>query len=277
MDKEFWLALEKNDYKIPDGYEIGELTKTLFGYLGNLDPELRDEIAYIVYANWLKRDRYSRDEIRLHIEELLANLEIRIGETQSDSVFLRTFSILLLAEIVHNDNKKSLLEETDIRAILAKGLWYLDAEKDPRGHIPVQGWAHALAHTADLMMVLGKNRHMKKDDLEKILQGMADKLVHSTTWVYIHGEDERLANAVTTILQRNLLTEDFLKAWFKSLTEPEPAWNDAYVDEGKAKAFHNTRNFLRSLSESIRRMDAFPEKGTVSQFTYDALDNLKPY
>lgn len=277
MDKEFWLVLGKNDYKIPDGYEIGELTKTLFGYLGNLDPELRDEIAYIVYANWLKRDRYSRDEIRLHIEELLANLEIRIGETQSDSVFLRTFSILLLAEIVHNDNKKSLLEETDIRAILAKGLWYLDAEKDPRGHIPVQGWAHALAHTADLMMVLGKNRHMKKDDLEKILQGMADKLVHSTTWVYIHGEDERLANAVTTVLQRNLLTEDFLKAWFKSLTEPEPAWNDAYVDEGKAKAFHNTRNFLRSLSESIRRMDAFPEKGTVSQLTYDALDNLKPY
>lgn len=276
MEKEFWLSLGKNEFKIPDAYNIGELTKTLFGYLGNLDPELRDDIAYIVYANWLKREMYSRDEIRLHMEELLANLESGIGETKTDSVFLRSFSALFLAEIVHNDNKKTLLEKADIHSILAKGLWYLDAEKDPRGHIPVKGWAHALAHTADLMMVLGKNRHVEKDGLEKILQGITNKLVHSTNWIYIHGEDERLANAVTAILQRNLPAEGFLKTWLKSITEPEPSWSDAYLNEGKAKAFHNTRNFLRSLSETARTA-ALPEKESTAQLVYESLDSLKPY
>lgn len=60
------------------------------------------------------------------------------------------------------------------------------------------------------MLVLGRNRHTTKTDLEKILQAIADKLVHSTNWVYTHGEDERLANAVMTILGRNLVSVDFL-------------------------------------------------------------------
>ena len=157
MNKDFWATLAKNDYAVPAGHTLSELKETLFGYLGSTDPELRDDIAYIVYANWLKREMFTKEEVRAHVDELLANLEKGIGETESDSVFLRTFSVLLLAEIVHNDNKKPLLDKDQIQTILAKGLWYLDAEKDPRGHIPVKGWAHALAHTADLMMVLGKN------------------------------------------------------------------------------------------------------------------------
>lgn len=110
MDKQFWASIAKNDYKIPHGHTLDELTKTLFGYLGSIDPELRDEIAYIVYANFLKREMYSKDEIQAHVDDLLANLEKGIGETESDSVFLRTFSVLFLAEIIHNDNKKEFFE-----------------------------------------------------------------------------------------------------------------------------------------------------------------------
>ena len=277
MDKEFWAILAKNDYTIPAGHTLDELRQTLFGYLSSTDPELRDDIAYIVYANWLKREMFTKAEVSAHVDELLANLDKGIGETESDSVFLRTFSVLLLAEIVHNDNKKPLFEKDQIQSILAKGLWYLDAEKDPRGHTSVKGWAHALAHTADLMLVLGKNRQTEKGDLEKILQGIANKLVHSTNWVYIHGEDDRLANAVTIILLRNLVSTDFLGTWLKSFTEPERSWDGAYTDAGQSKAFYNSRNFLRSLSETIRTTEEMPQKETIAKLVYDALDNLKPY
>lgn len=277
MEKEFWNQLAKNEYKIPDGNTLHDLTKTIFGYLGNVDPDLRDEIAYIVYANWLKRDMYSPDEIRLHIAELLANLEKGIGEIESDSVFLRAFSVLFLAEIVHNDNKKSVLEQADISSIFDKGLQYLDAEKDPRGFVPVKGWAHALAHTADLMMVLGKNRYIGKDELEKFLQGIAAKLIHSANWIYIHGEDERLANAVIAIFERNLLSLDFIELWLASLTSPERSWIGAYMDEDVAKAFHNTRNFLRSLSEAVQKAEGLPNKEALMQITQQASTNLKSY
>ena len=100
MDKEFWVSIAKNDYAIPKGHTLAALTKTLFGYLGSTDSKLRDDIAYTVYANWLKREMFTKEEVSTHITELLANLDKGIGETDSDSVFLRTFSVLLLAEIV---------------------------------------------------------------------------------------------------------------------------------------------------------------------------------
>jgi len=277
VDKEFWVSIVKKDYAIPKEHTLDKLTQILFGYLGSADPELRDDIAYMVYANWLKREMYSKDEIREHVSQLLNNLEKGIGEVETDSVFLRTFSVLLLAEIVHNDNKKPLLDKEQIQSILSKGLWYLNAEKDPRGHIPVKGWAHALAHTADLFLVLGNNRFTDKSDHEETLQAIAAKLTHSTNWIYIHGEDDRLANAVTAILGRSLTTMDFLKAWLKSFTAPEKPWHGAYMDEGQAKAFHNVRNFLRSTSEAIRASDDFPDKENITLTVFDALTNLKPY
>jgi len=277
MDKDFWVSIAKNDYTIPTGHTLGELTKILFGYLGSLDPELRDDIAYGIYANWLKREMFTKEQIRAHVEELLSNLDKGIVETESDSVFLRTFSVLLLAEIVHNDNKKPLLEKDQIQSILTKGLWYLDAEKDPRGHIPVKGWAHALAHTADLMLALGKNRNIEKDDLEKILQTIAARLVHSTNWIYIHGENDRLASAVMMILQRNLVTTDFLKTWLEFFTNPETSWNGAYTDAGQAKAFHNTRNFLRSLFVTILASNDLPKKDDLISLISEAVNSLVPY
>ena len=277
MDKDFWISIAKNDYKIPDGHTLEELTETLFEYLGSTDPELRDDIAYTVYANFLKQEMYTKEEIQAHVNELVSNLEEGIGETESDSVFLRTFSVLLLAEIVHNDNKKYLVDEGQIKSILEKGLWYLDAERDPRGHIPIKGWAHALAHTADLMLVLGSSRYTNKGDLENIMKAIADKLVHSTNWVYIHGEDERLANAVIAILERKLVPIVFLGDWFKSFTNPQRSWKGAYMDEPQARAFHNVRNFLRSVSVAVRKTAGLPHKEDIQNALFQALDTLRPY
>lgn len=277
MDKHFWASIAGNDHKIPKGHTLEKLTRELFSYLGSTDSELRDDIAYMTYANFLKQELYSKDAIRTHVKELLANLEKGIGETETDSVFLRAFSVLLLAEIVHNDNKKPLLDRKQVQFILAKGLWYISLEKDPRGHIPVKGWAHALAHTADLMLVLGNNRFTDKSDHKNILKAIADKLIRSTNWVYIHGEDERLANAVMVILERNTISTEFLEGWLTSFIEPERTWKGAYMDEGQAKAFHNVRNFLRSFADAVRRSDDLLKKEKIHSTILETLDKLKPY
>src|SRR5215216_4241345 len=184
VDKEFWVSLAKNDYKIPEENTLENLTEILFSYLGSTDPKLRDDISYIVYANWLKREMFSAQAVKSHVDQLLSNLDKGIGETESDTVFLRAFSILLLAEIVHNDNKKSLLDKDQVKKILEKGIWYIGAEKDPRGHIPAKGWAHALAHTADLLLLLARNRYIDGGDLWSMLATIAYKMVHSTNYVY---------------------------------------------------------------------------------------------
>lgn len=277
MDIQFWISLAKNDYKIPEEHTLEELTEALFGYLGSTDPELRDDIGYIVYANFLKREVYSPEAIQEHVNTLLANLENGIGETETDSVFLRTFSVLFLAEIIYNDNKKPLLDKAQVDTILGKALSYLEAEKDPRGFVPVKGWAHALAHTADLLQVLGKSRLLEVSDLETILQSISNKLVQSTNWVYVHGEDDRLANSVIAILQREMISTDFLESWLKSLLEPENSWKGSYADEGQSKAFHNTRNFLRSVLLAAKSTEELPDKEQTEAAIFDALTNLKTF
>jgi hypothetical protein len=279
VDKQFWASIAKNDYQIPDGYTLAELTETLFGYLPSPDPELRDEIAYTVYANWLKREMYSMEDIGSHVRQLLANLERGIGETETDSVFLRAFSILFLAEIVHNDNKQPLLGEDQIRSILARGLWYLLAERDPRGHIPVKGWAHALAHTADLMLVLGRNRHLNGKDLRKILDAIAEKIVHATEYIYIHGEDERLASAIVEILRRDLIPADEVETWSKIFITPDGQdWKGVYTDEKRNRAYQNARNLVRSIYlELLTSPEEFEHREKHLAVFFLALKELKPY
>jgi hypothetical protein len=277
MNKEFWTSLAKNDYKIPESHSLEELTRILFDYLGSTDPELRDDIAYIVYANWLKQDRYTTDEIRTHIAELLANLENGIGETESDSVFLRTFSVLLLAEIVHNDNKKSLFEKEQIQRILETGLWYLDTEKDPRGFIPVKGWAHSLAHTADLMMVLARNRHLGEDELTRILKSIANKIMQPNNYVYIHREDERLSNAVIQILQRDLLSYDEVEQWANSFLQADKFTYDGSYQEEMNRVYQNTRNLLRSVHLQILAQDELPYKEKLQELLLKTLQSLQEF
>jgi hypothetical protein len=279
MNKQFWASIAKNDYQIPGGHALEELTRTLFGYLSSTDPALRDEISYTVYANWLKRGLYRQEQVREHAEQLLENLEIGIGETESNSVFLRAFSVLFLAEIVHNDNRKRLLEKEQVSRILAKGLWYLSAEKDPRGYVPVKGWAHALAHTADLMLVLARSRYIAAEDLQDILNAIATKIVQSTNYLYIHGEDERLASAVTEVFRRSLLSVEDVQAWAKSFTSSAGIdWKGAYVEHERNRAFQNTRNLLRSVSlELLTRGDEITNREPLKDIFLSTLKELRPY
>jgi hypothetical protein len=276
MDKEFWTEIYKNKFEIPAGYGPAGLTRELFSYLGSSDPELRDDIGYTVYANWLKQERYSVDDIRGHIRELLANLEKGIGETESNTVFLRAFSILFLAEIVHNDNKRNFLEKPDIQNIFEKGTAYIRAENDPRGYIPVKGWAHALAHSADLMLVLAKNRHIEAEQLSKILNVIAEKIIGSTNYVYIHGEDERLAGAVIEVLRREMLSTAEVKNWALHFIKQD--WKGAYTYEGKNRAFQNTRNLLRSVYLELKNDEGeIPRHDDYEMILLEVLRNLKPY
>ncbi len=231
MDKLFWKTIQENKYAIPIGHTPTSLTAELFSYLGSTDPELRDQIAYEAFANFLQRDYFSLEEIEIYIANLLANLDIGIGEVESDSVFLRSFSALFLAEIVHNDNKTPLLKEPLIQTILEKGLWYLASEQDLRGYVEGKGWAHALAHTADLLLVLGKSLSTGESDHSLILIGMSEKLIQSTTWVYVYGEDERLSKAALEILRRGTLSATFVRQWLDSFLQTKRQVMERRLDE----------------------------------------------
>jgi hypothetical protein len=250
MDASFWQSILDADGAVPEGYTVAELTPELLALLDSTDAFLRDEVAFEVLAAWIARDRrYSPPEMRALGDTLASNLGAGLGEQDTDSVFLRSFSALVLDKVIEADNWQPCLEEADIRRWMEQGLAYVAAEQDLRGWVPGKGWAHALAHTADLLWVLAQNRYLGASDVERIFSAIAAKVTAPTRYVYLALEDERLAWAVWAGLRRDLLDIAFLQAWLGQIVSPFQAQrrSDIMTNPLSSNAYHNARVFLHSL------------------------------
>jgi hypothetical protein len=272
MDKLFWVSLVKNSYVVPAGHTVASLTDELFALSASIDPELRDTIGLEVFFHWLDGGLFSSEQIGSFIPRLLANLRVGLGEVEGDSVFLRSFSALWLSLIVQNDQKKPSLTEEQIALILEAALVYLPEERDLRGLVPVKGWAHAIAHCADLFAALARSPHTHAKDHVRILNCMADKLKDSRNWVYLYGEDSRLCLAAVAVFMRGTLSIQEVKTWLVSLSAD---WNNSWSEEGRARAFLNGRNFLRALYWKMLDKE-IPNKEAIQTLLRETLDPIQP-
>jgi hypothetical protein len=280
MDKASWYEIRENKYAIPAGEEIGALTEELISYIDSPDPELRDAIGYETFANWLDQDRYSPEIIRTYIPRLAVNLQSGLGERDTDSVFTRAFSALYLAEIIHHDNQDPFLEKEEVHSIFAKALTYLAEERDPRGYVTGKGWAHALAHTADLLSVLASNRYLARTELEQLLGAITEKVTQPTDWVYIHDEDDRLVRAAIAAHLRKIMDEFFLKQWLNSFLYADGrkrAWKNSFQDPAAHNAYANTRNFLRSLHLRAAQSERLFARDFLLQELRTTMEELRQY
>src|SRR5215472_2578538 len=175
--REFWRAIAKNHYAIPDGQEAFPLIEELSGYLGSPDPELRDDLTYSMVAVWIGRqNKLSAEQLVTLADEWRRNLRSGIGETGTDSVFRRSFSALCLSVLAERDLKEPFLGESRYRTLLDSALTYLGGERVLRGFDAKKGWIHATAHTADLLAALADNKLFTKKDQERVLKAIAQRL-----------------------------------------------------------------------------------------------------
>lgn len=248
MEKADWKAIVDAGWAVPPDRTAQSLTPDLIAALGSPDPELRDAYAYPILEHWVHDRQYSDDDLRALVAKLAENLMSGLGEEATDSVFLRAFSVLMLAEIVHEDNVRPFLNEAEVRQLLELALAYQAAERDVRGWVPEKGWAHTTAHTADLLWVLARSRYLSSHDLERILDGIAAKLLASSA-PFLCDEDERLAQPVVAALRRGLLAPAFITAWLGRLTDPpdRPAWAESFLIGQDLATRLNVKQFLRSV------------------------------
>jgi len=251
MDSAFLQIIIENNYKLPKEYTAAEITPQLISNLGSTQSDVR-ETSYMVLCDLINAGvgaNYSSEQLREIRKQMVQNLTYGIGEKESDSVFVRAFSILVLDKLIALDGINHYLTEPEIRELLEQGLVYLAAEKDLRGYVPQKGWAHAIAHAADFFWVITRNRFLDTEDLKRILNAIADKVTEPVAHTYLYQEDDRLAQAVISALLRNLLDMAFLNTWLDRFINPPSGivWREAFSDETNINARHNTITFLRSL------------------------------
>lgn len=266
MNRTFWQSIIDNEYIVPTGYSVAALTPELLSYLGSPDAELREGPAYAILDAWIHRGYYSHAELWEMATQLLHNLTIGLGEQQSDTIFWRSFSLLILTEIIYHDLTHPTLSATEVRQVLEQALAYFEAEQDLRGYETEKGWMHAIAHAADLLWVLAQHREVAAPDLSRIMDALVEKIAAPVAHVYLYGEEERLVRTVMGVLQRDLLTLPALVAWLEHMTHPRGriAWSESFegpeggkmmdVVRSKAEtcARHNVKHFLYSLYFQLR-------------------------
>lgn len=216
-DKAFWQAVVRDGFKVPAAAPLPALIGELNTMLGSPDPELRDDIAYSVLANWIYRQRIVPVEERLRLLETWERqLTSGIGERDTPTVIRRSFSALSLGVLVILDNEAPYLDRAVFARVLESAITYLKAERDVRGFDARFGWLHSVAHTADLLKFLARNPHLQVAEQALILNAIAEKLSVVDTPL-VHGEPERLARAVQSVVARPDFDEAGFVAWLKAM------------------------------------------------------------
>jgi hypothetical protein len=262
-DRAFWQSIIDHDYAVPADQSLPDLTRELTGLLGSPDPDLRDEVAYSILAGWIYQKRTIEPAaLRPLVATLTANLTADIGSAGTDAVLKRSFSALVLSVVAARDNAASFLTEAEYRDLLDRAIAYLGAERDVRGYDEEKGWMHSAAHTADLLKFLGRNRYLRPADQARVLDAVSSKL-RGAPVVFTHGEDERMARAVLSLVARGDFDPAAFGAWVDRavpprLTTPRPASADL-------RARQNITNLLAKLEVLLTLQDGAPESTVTAR------------
>jgi hypothetical protein len=248
MDREFWRGVLEAEGAFPDGHDLEKLTDELLGFLSSSDPELRDEFGFSILANWIYvRHLYSPDRLRKMISSLKKGLHIGLGETGTDTVFGRSFSALILSVITDFDLEHGFLTAEELFGLLQDTLGYFHLEQDWRGFVHGHGWAHSVAHTADVLSNLAKNPNVDADGLERILTAIATKLTTLDSPVLAHHEASRLALAAHNVIARGVLPPRTFHTWLDGMPDTLNPRSQSDLERGDVAARANCEAFLSSL------------------------------
>lgn len=244
--KEQLQALKDNDWKLPEGIDSYALALKAVENIGVTDPVLRDKLILEYLIILITQKLLNKEQIKVLLNSCLSekHLFYKLGEAEDDSVFNRTFSLLVVDVILyyHISFGGDLLTKEEVSKVFSDVIRYVRTEKDVRGYVKDKGWAHAMAHSGDALGSLASCNEINHDQLQEILEVIKGKL-SITYYVYKNEEAERLTSAILNVIRRNILGEEEIINWIKSFDKLELPKELPYSQYWK----ENIKNLLRSL------------------------------
>ncbi len=254
MDNEMLESILANNCALPDGASLEGLTVELEENLGSVDESLRENSLSILWE-WVEQGFYTTGMLSALGNRMVGQMQTGLGESEGDAVFCRAFSALILAAVISADARQArsetggFLGDETVSAWLDESLRFYDKEKDGRGYVQGKGWAHALAHGADLLLCLGMHPSVKDKRQERILDGLGQKAASMAGSIFLFNEDERMARAAMGTLLREDISLSAFEHWITSILQRVNATPraEAHQTPEAHHARYNARLFLRSL------------------------------
>lgn len=209
----------------------------LLNQLGHTDAKIRDLLVYRIFTVAFKQNVLSNKQIREILnyikEHKLLYFEI---DKNGDGVFTRSFTSLLLALILYSKRlDREFFESGELRFLMNEMVLYYNKEKDYRGFVDGKGWAHSLAHGADVFDELVQYHDLSLEDLNIIVDCLLQKVV-SVNESLIFGEEERIGTVFQSLIHHypgyenqliTKLTQAFVSQ--KKLQNKKDFWINLYL------------------------------------------------
>jgi len=218
-------SIMENNFQIPSESSLMEITPMLIEKLGSIDSDIREGCLEILFA-WIMNGEYDNTTLISLGDQLISLTHTGLGQEISDLVFLRAFTALEVAGILVFDEKcekgeikgrNAFLTSEIVKRWFNTALEYYKQERDYRSFIIGKGWAHSIAHGADLLRDFAKHRLIQKEEILQIFQVFKQKLASPSLIIFNGKEELRIASAVYTALLRNKLDIHEINHWLSSI------------------------------------------------------------
>ncbi len=238
--------------------EIYNLCLEMMNYIGSTDPILRDDLIYRTLERLIPAGAFTDEQLYRILEISLGHTHLffNIDTMDEDGVFTRSFSALVIALVLAENKKHPFLSQQDLLVIHESIIEYICHEWDLRGYVPEKGWAHSIAHIADVIDMLIQQDNYPAKRRQHLLEAMFDKVATEKT-VYLYQEEERMLNPLMTILEQGFDEEVLLELLSKMLVKMDYAFLEMREDE-YAALYMNTTRFLRGLYFRLEASGMFP-------------------
>jgi hypothetical protein len=211
--------IQKNDYRIPEGLDEFEAVKLVISSLSSPNGEIRDDLGYTILVKWLIKEHIlNGNQLKNILKQAISDdmLYFKIGESETDSVFQRSFSSLLIALVLVRDNQEQFLSKEDFIKTLYRLVEYCKLEKDFRSFVNGKGWAHAPAHISDALDECVRSRYADLSEC-KVLWKSLQTLIENAPHVFDAEEDERIATPVIAMVELKKVSFTELLQWLQKI------------------------------------------------------------
>jgi Protein of unknown function (DUF2785) len=241
-------ALKASEWAIADDTARNRFARALSACLGDPDPAVRDGIAFEALQYYMRNRQLTTETLAALNTDLQAKLT-----APDPQGFQRPFAALVLADVARTDRISPWMSAGQRAQLVDASIAYLRGISDYRGFTAGEGYRHATAHTADLMLQLVLNPALGKPELTRIRDAIAGQIA-PTGHYYIHGESERLAAPILYMATRNVFDEAEWTAWFAEISGPGPlgaSWDGWFLSDQGLSRRHNIMTFLNIVHANV--------------------------
>lgn len=231
-----------------------ETLKLAVAQLANPLPKYRDTGAFFFLSDVIQNQLVSEAQMQWLITYLVSDEQLfdHIFETNNAAIYRRSFSVLLVSLLLFTyRTKTAFMSDEQLDHVINQIALYAAIERDGRGFIGTNGWAHAFTHIGNVVNELILIPQLMRADKLFLLASMLSGY-RELQQPLVMGETTRIVEVALQLARTHELYQDYLlltlKLWRKDLVTRQ-----APQSEGRWHQLYNRTRFFHAILLAARQ------------------------